>query len=148
MKNNKTLLELKDDINNKLQDLEKFVLTDDFIKQAKKCELWGGADVIIEFPKPNKTYKFEDFRRVGSTGFYGYDDLVVITKYAKELSKLFFMLKETFKDRLDYANKYYFYTELAKAGIKYIWENMEVENKIDLLSAVIKRAYEINRETF
>ncbi len=148
MKNNKTLLELKDDINNKLQDLEKNVLTDDFIKRAKKCELWGGADVIIEFPKPNKTYKFEDFRRVGSTGFYGYDDLVVITKYAKELSKLFFMLKEAFKDRLDYANKYYFYTELAKAAIKYVLENMDAEDKYDLLSTVINRAYELNKEIF
>ena len=64
---------------------------------------------------------------------------VVVTGHAKELTELIYQLKEEYKDRIDYYNKYAFYPELGKAANAYL---KTADDLNDLLAAVRKAAAE------
>lgn len=125
----------------KLNELEEKVRTKDITKEARETEEWGGADVVIvaEMKDSIKDWigsqplvisfqKTEPRRRL------------VLTKYSRELSWLFFELKAIFYDKLDYIIKYDFYGLLAQAALDHIERNPGQDDLKGLLLDVISAA--------
>lgn len=117
------------DLKDKLKKLERQILTEDVSQIARTTKEWGGADVIIrsEMDERLKTWLGDD-RLIINLQNIEPRRRVVITKYSKELSWLFYELRDIFSDKLDYISKYDFYGSLAQAAIDYL--NNEKENKI------------------
>jgi hypothetical protein len=64
-------------------------------------------------------------------------DIFVRTKHAKALSNLIFLLKDVYKDKIDYLNKYDFYKFIAETYNNLICENGDVlENISELLDYI------------
>lgn len=114
----------------KIWDLEKAVKTADIAKLAEGTEEWGGADVVIA---AQMTKEMEEW--IGSQPMVisfqrtAPRRRLVLTRYSRELSWLFFRLKDIFYDRLDYISKYDFYGLLAQAALDHIEKN---DGKADL----------------
>jgi hypothetical protein len=70
---------------------------------------------------------------------------LVVTKYAKELSWLFYQMKNAAVNKIDYISKYDFYGILAQTAINFIELNKEFELK-DLLLAVFYSGKEYLRD--
>jgi hypothetical protein len=70
--------------------------------------------------------------------------IVVKTNQAFELSNLIFKVKEIFKDKLDYFNKYEFYERLGKVANQYLNNNSD-DNYL-LLIAIIDEAIKMEKE--
>ena len=116
----------------KINALREIILTKDISKEAKKSDLFGGADVSIVPKLPDK-----------KNSFYG-EPQFVVTKHSKELSWLIFQLKEVFKENLDYLNKYSFYGRLAERANKSI--GMNRKNLKKMLFDVLDEAEKISIE--
>lgn len=128
-----------------LNKLKQTVLTEDITKKAIKTREWGGADVVIrkELDEETKRWLGESAIVIGLQ----HSDprrRAVITEYSKELSWLFYQLKDVFSHEIDYVSKYDFYGLLAQAAINYLDENEESKNKESLLLSVLNAAKEIN----
>lgn len=65
----------------------------------------------------------------------------MITKFASELSWLFYQLRDCCSGTYDYASKYDFFGLLAFAANKHLQENPEIDCKA-LLLAVLKQGEE------
>ena len=115
-------------LNNRIDDKE--------YKGNKK--LWGGADVIIgRFPVKK------------STGWFSNNDKCIVTPFCRELSWLFFELRDIFYKYglIDYSSKYMFFGRLADSAEKYInSKEGEIGNKKDLLMSVRNEAENILKE--
>jgi len=102
-------------------------------------EDWVGADVEIH-----------TIEKVNKNSFYP-ENRFVLTEFSKELSWLFFQLRDIFyKDNLiDFSNKEEFFGRLANAANRYIkrtgTEKIDAKN---LLLAVIHEAYCVAEELF
>lgn len=109
------------EIIDKLNKLEKKILSKDLISLTEKTEEWGGADVIIA----GKTRK-KDLKWLGNENIViSLQESIpkkrlVVTKYAKELSWLFFQLRDIFYENIDFISKHDFYGSLAQSAIDYI----------------------------
>ena len=64
----------------------------------------------------------------------------VITKYSKELSWLFYQLKDLFSGKIDYISKYDFYGSLAQSAIDYLSTNEDPQDAKGLLIEVLNTA--------
>ncbi|TWH59374.1 AIG2 family protein [Desulfitobacterium sp. LBE] len=101
----------------RIDDLQLKVSAKNF-KVDKDVNLWGGADVVItdamtkdlELWQGNPPFVVG----IGKLGFAGRQ--VVCTKLARELSYVFYELKDIFQEYIDYNNKYEFYGRLASAA--------------------------------
>ena len=78
-----------------LQALRWKVHDKSFAKGCGRVRIWGGAGVVID----------SRFRRTSK--------ILIYTQHPKELSWLFYELRDIFHWYLDYMNKYQFYGELA-----------------------------------
>ncbi len=132
---------MSNNINRKLNGLENQIQNDDILTIAKDVDNWGGADVIIDKEMTDELKEW-----VGNQPFVislqksEPRRRAVITKHAKELSWLFYELKEIFSERIDFSSKYDFYGFLDQSAIDYISEKQPDQNLHDLLLAVLATA--------
>jgi hypothetical protein len=91
---------------------------------------WGGADVVITSPQ----------LRPRGECFYP-EPRYVVTPNAKPLSRLFYDLRDAFRELLDCSSKIEFYGRLAMAALNY-QEGLrgEPEDTTELLNAVLQEA--------
>jgi len=66
------------------------------------------------------------------------DYILVTTKYAFELSTLIYRLKEIFKEKIDFFNKYSFYGRLGEAANNYLKNNPD---NFSILFAVLEEGF-------
>lgn len=110
----------------KLKELRQMVLTQDISKIAEETEFFRGADIIVS----------DDPGCPDSNGWSVYTK--VVTPFAKEVSWLLIQLRDTFSDKLDYMNKYFFFGTLAQAANDSMAAG-KVE-KTDLLASILNAA--------
>ena len=132
---------MNQEIFEKLDELERKIESGDISKEASTIKEWGGADVIISRrlndnvkewlgnqPSVISSQKSEPKRRA------------IITEFSKELSWLFFQIRDIYAGEIDYISKYDFYGLLAQTAIDYLEKN-EGKVKCDqLLNSVLVRA--------
>ncbi len=61
-------------------------------------------------------------------------------KWSKELSWLFYQLKNLFSEKIDYVSKYDFYGLLGQSAIDYLTNNEELQDAKGLLLTVLNTA--------
>ena len=137
------------DLFKKINNLKHQIETVDISKKAKTVKEWAGVDVIIKSKLDENTIKWVgDQLCVISLQNTEPKRRTVITKYSKELSWLFYQLKDIFSERIDYISKYDFYGLLAQSAIDYLANNKDTKNSKDLLIKVLntvkKRFTKIN----
>ena len=131
----------------KLDSLERKIESGNIVREANSIIDWAGSDVIIssqlndsvkewfgdqfmEFP----FQKAEPRRRA------------VFTEFSKELSWLFYQLKDIFAEEIDNMSKHDFYGMLAQASIDYLEKNQENLKCAQLLYSVLDKARSFSNE--
>lgn len=109
---------------------------------AEGVREWGGADVVIASRRTPQLTRWQNDSGV----VIGLQSSVprkrlVVTPYARELSWLFYQLRDIFAGRIDSLSKYDFYGALAQAALDEIEKNPVAESCTRLLNAVIDRAF-------
>jgi hypothetical protein len=129
---------MKHNLLKQLENIKHQIETTDITFEAKEVMEWGGADVIIKSVLDADT---EEWLREQPLviNFQSTEPRrrVVVTKYSKELSWLFYQLKELFSEEIDYISKYDFYGLLAQSAIDYLTNNEETQDSKGLLLAVL-----------
>jgi hypothetical protein len=121
-----------------LERVEERLQTEDISRKASTTREWRGADVIISKGLDNNFRKW----LTGQPLVISPQDTeprrrAVITEYSKELSWLFYKLREIFSDRIDYTSKFDFYGSLAQSAIDYLGRNKESRDVKALLLTVL-----------
>jgi len=121
-----------------LERVEERLQTEDISRKASTTREWRGADVIISKGLDNNFQKW----LTGQPLVISSQDTeprrrAVITEYSKELSWLFYKLREIFSDRIDYTSKFDFYGSLAQSAIDYLGKNKETRDVKALLLTVL-----------
>jgi hypothetical protein len=125
-------------IRTELERVEHRLQTEDISKRASTTKEWRGADVIITKRLDDHFEKWlEDQPGVTSLQNTESRPKAVITEYSKELSWLFYKLRDIFSDRIDYVSKHDFYGSLAQSAIDYLKKNRESEDIKALLLSVL-----------
>ena len=110
----------------KMKSLRELIATQDVSKISENTENFRGADIIVsDDPECPSSNGWSDYTRV-------------ITPFCKEVSWLILQLKDTFREELDYMNKYQFYGALAEAANAAIKKDSNNLNSV--LVAIIDRA--------
>ena len=110
----------------KMKSLRELIATQDVSKMSENTENFRGADIIVsDDPECPSSNGWSDYTRV-------------ITPFCKEVSWLILQLKDTFREELDYMNKYQFYGALAEAANAAI--KKDSNNLSSVLVAIIDRA--------
>ena len=110
----------------KMKSLRELIATQDVSKMSENTENFRGADIIVsDDPECPSSNGWSDYTRV-------------ITPFCKEVSWLILQLKDTFREELDYMNKYQFYGALAEAANAAIKKDSNNLNSV--LVAIIDRA--------
>lgn len=131
-------MQMNERINNELKNLEEKIISGDFVSEAQKARLWGGADVIIEKRMTPRTKRWlGDQPLVISFQQFAPRRRAVITPYARELSWLFSQLRDIYSRQIDYISKYDFFGLTAQTAMDYHENNPETNCK-ELLLAVIE----------
>ena len=122
----------------KLNKLERKILSRDLAQLSEKTQEWGGADVIISRKLSKNNLKWlGDENIIISMQETNPKKRLVVTKYSKELSWLFYQLRDLFSSKIDYISKYDFYGILAQTAIDYINNNKNKINTKELLLCVL-----------
>jgi hypothetical protein len=126
-------------IQKKLEKLEKTIRNDRYKKDALDVIEWGGADVIISDVVNDEIKNWLDEQPI----VISYQNTVpikrvVITKYSKELSWLFYQLRDIFNEKIDYSSKYDFFGLLAQSAIDYLDINKDNADCESLLLTIIE----------
>jgi len=112
------------DIINKLKNLEQKILEDNINILSRDTKEWGGADVIISGKLRKDDLKWlSNENIIISIQETTPKKRLVVTKYSKELSWLFYQLRDIFISKNDCISKYDFYGILAQTAINYINNN-------------------------
>ena len=121
-----------------LERVEERLQTEDISRKASTTREWRGADVIISKGLDNNFKKWlQNQPLVLSSQDTEPRRRAVITEYSKELSWLFYKLREIFSDRIDYTSKFDFYGSLAQSAIDYLGKNKESRDVKALLLTVL-----------
>jgi hypothetical protein len=129
-----------------LLEIEKHIVNGDVSNLSKDTEEWGGADVVIHCVMDENDRRWiQNQPMVISMQLLEPKRRLVVTKYAKELSWLFYQMKNAAVNKIDYISKYDFYGILAQTAINFIELNKEFELK-DLLLAVFYSGKEYLRD--
>jgi hypothetical protein len=124
-----------------LNALEKTIISGKYLNDINSIEEFGGADVIIACKMDEKIrHWLGDQPIVISFQNTPPQRCVVITQYSRELSWLFYQLRDIFRGDIDYISKYDFFRLLAQSANEHIAthkDNMKCE---ELLLSVIKSA--------
>ena len=92
---------------NKFRPLREIILNNEVATRSKNSSLFGGAGISIVSKIP-----------ILNDDFYE-NPVFVVTNYSKELSWLFFQLKDLFADKINHYNKNLFYSRLANKAVGY-----------------------------
>ncbi len=121
--------------------LQREIEAGDFMKKAQTVSDWGGADVMISSHlTPHMRRWLGDNHLVLTLQQSQPKRRAVITPYSKELSWLFYRLRDIFSETLDFTSKYDFFGRLAQSAIDYIRDNKEHSDCTGLLKTVLKEA--------
>ena len=125
----------------KLDSLERKIESGNIVREASSIMEWAGADVIIS-SQLNDSVKewFGDQFMVISLQKTEPRRRAVITEFSKELSWLFYQLKDIFAEEIDNMSKHDFYGMLAQASIDYLEKNPENLKCDQLLYSVLDKA--------
>ena len=129
---------MKRDLLTQVEDLKQRIETIDISIEARNVNEWGGADVIIKSRLDADTQKWLGAQPL-VISFQSNEPRrrAVITNYSKELSWLFYELRNLFSEKLDYVSKYDFYGLLAQSAIDYLANNEETQDAKGLLLTVL-----------
>lgn len=106
-------------------------LSKELVKEPiPRAKEWGGADVVVTSRQP----------QTARDGFYA-EPRCVVTPNAKQLSWLFYQLRDIFSGLYDSASKGEFFGRLANAALRYQSKNKDSENQRDLLLAVLHESF-------
>lgn len=97
----------------KLDNLRNLIADMDKIPQSKN--LFAGANLIIT-DNPNRNSKEHD--------------VLVVSKYPKELSWFVYKLKELFSNDIDYMNKYIFYPDIGNLLNQAISNELKLKDQL------------------
>lgn len=132
---------MKSDLLTQLEDLERRIEHTDISRETRHVKEWGGADVIIKGELDVDTEKWlGDQPYVISFQKTEPRRRAVITEYSKELSWLFYQLRDLFSGKIDYISKYDFYGLLAQSAIDYLANNEGLKEAKGLLLKVLNTA--------
>jgi hypothetical protein len=132
---------MNQEIAKKLNELEQRIDSKEFLEHAKTVSEWGGADVIITSRLNDKIKNWQnDNQFTVSLQDTKPQRRVIITKYSKELSSLFYELRNIFLSEMDHISKYDFYGLLAQSAIDYLETHKENVECAPLLMAVLDKA--------
>ena len=131
----------------KLDSLERKIESGNIVREASSIMEWAGADVIIS-SQLNDSVKewFGDQFMVISLQKTEPRRRVVISEFSKELSWLFYQLKDIFAEEIDNMSKHDFYGMLAQASIDYLEKNQENLKCDQLLYSVLDKARSFSNE--
>lgn len=106
---------------NELKKLENRIRSGEWQPENGRCRLWSGADVIIAFKLTDdlRAWKSDNHLVNNYDGIHTSSKVLVISKHARQISALFYSLKEIFRNYIDFANKFTFYRRLGKRANKY-----------------------------
>lgn len=123
---------------NELNKLEKLLSSGEWQAQAG-TELWGGAGVIVKL-KGTKGLTAEE-----SDGDEWQDNgkVLVISKHAKEVSALLYVLKDLFNDYIDFASKYMFYGRLGARATAYLAQQDDQGVLLEMINEAKLMAHEL-----
>lgn len=120
-------------INTLRNEIEK----DNFQDGLLTAEEWSGADVIISSKLDEETNEWIwDQPNVVSRQKNEPCRTAVVTIFSRELSWLFFQLKDAFAENIDYVSKYDFYGTLARAANAYLLDTYTPERRTLLLTVL------------
>ena len=131
----------------KLDSLELKIESGNMVREANSIIEWAGADVIIS-SQLNDSIKewFGDQFMVINLQKTEPRRRAVITEFSKELSWLFYQLKDIFAGELNYISKPVFYGMLAQTSIDYLEKNKEDVKCDQLLFSVLDKARSFSSE--
>ena len=131
----------------KLDSLELKIESRNIVKEANSIMEWAGSDVIIS-SQLNDSIKewFGDQFEVITLEKTEPRRRAVITEFSKELSWLFYQLKDIFAGELNYISKPVFYGMLAQTSIDYLEKNKEDVKCDQLLFSVLDKARSFSNE--
>ena len=131
----------------KLDALELKIESGNMVREANSIIEWAGADVIIS-SQLNDSIKewFGDQFMVITLQKTEPRRRAVITEFSKELSWLFYQLKDIFAGELNYISKPVFYGMLAQTSIDYLEKNQEDIKCDQLLFSVLDKARSFSNE--
>jgi len=131
----------------KLDSLELKIESRNIVKEANSIMEWAGSDVIIS-SQLNDAIKewFGDQFAVITLEKTEPRRKAVITEFSKELSWLFYQLKDIFAGELNYISKPVFYGMLAQTSIDYLEKNQEDVKCDQLLLSVLDKARSFSNE--
>jgi hypothetical protein len=113
----------------RLNELADEILSKDY-GLSQGIQEWCGADVVITSPP---------LRTKGECYFP--EPRYIVTPNAKQLSRLFYDIRDAFAELLDCSSKMQFYRRLAMAALDYQEDLGGIaEDTVELLSAVIREA--------
>ncbi|MGE5681188.1 MAG: hypothetical protein ACM34K_09960 [Bacillota bacterium] len=122
----------------KIDAIERSIDSGIYVHEAVKVSEFGGADVIItqKITEEEKSWLGES-NIILSLQADAPGRRVVETIYSKELSWLFYELRDAFNGVIDFASKYEFYGGLAQSASDHLKQNGDDSKCQDLLKAVI-----------
>ena len=131
----------------KLDSLELKIESRNIVKEANSIMEWAGSDVIIS-NQLNDAIKewFGDQFAVITLEKTEPRRKAVITEFSKELSWLFYQLKDIFAGELNYISKPVFFGMLAQTSIDYLEMNKEDVKCDQLLFSVLDKARSFSNE--
>jgi hypothetical protein len=131
----------------KLDSLELKIESRNIVKEANSIMEWAGSDVIIS-SQLNDAIKewFGDQFAVITLEKTEPRRKAVITEFSKELSWLFYQLKDIFAGELNYISKPVFFGMLAQTSIDYLEMNKEDVKCDQLLFSVLDKARSFSNE--
>ena len=131
----------------KLDSLERKIESGNIVREANSIMEWAGADVIIS-SQLNDSIKewFGDQFDVISLQKTEPRRRAVFTEFSKELSWLFYQLKDIFAEEIDNSSKHVFYGMLAQVSIDYLEKNQENPKCDQLLHSVLGEARSFSNE--
>ena len=131
----------------KLDYLERKIWSGNIVREANSIMEWAGSNVIISSQLNNSIKEwFGDQFSVIALEKTEPRRRAVITKFSKELSWLFYQLKDIFAGELNYISKPVFYGMLAQTSIDYLEKNQEDIKYDQLLFSVLDKARSFSNE--
>ncbi len=130
-----------------LESLKQYIEATNISREVMSLKEWEGADVLIKNKLDPATKKWLGNQPL-VISFQSNEPRyrAVITNYSKELSWLFYRLKDIFSGQLDYVSKYDLYGLLAQSAIDYLANNEGTQDAKTLLITVLSSAKEFSKK--
>lgn len=130
---------------NELRKLESLIKKGEW-KPKADMQLWGGADVIISEKLTDElaAWELDNHLIIDGNGLKQTTRTLVISRNAKQISNLFYELKDIFREYIDFANKYTFYGRLAKRAKFYIEKKDDLGVLLEIIEEALLMANELN----